>query len=273
MEEYSVELWAFIYNHPILFIISIIITVIFVIAMRITMPIAHEIEDTIAKHISDKFLKRWKDLARQKEEEDFQKLKHDISMERDVVKQTESGEIIERQKELDALGLMQHNLEDIKTYYTWSQQQAKESFSFARIMSIAGFLMIVVSVVLISVFGKTLEIAIISAVGGVITELLAATVMIVYRNSMKQLNHYHQALHEDERFLSSINLIDKFINQKMRDEMLKKIIESEIEMNLAGINQKKSADEDNGLNSQSHSPENNQKRQENKVVANENAST
>ena len=41
------------------------------------------------------------------------------------------------------------------------------------------------------------------AVGGAITEVIAGTALIVYRNSLSQLNHYHKALHEDERFLSS----------------------------------------------------------------------
>ena len=239
----------FIDSHPILFGI---ICVTLAVCLKILIPVMNEIQDTLMKYVSDTLLKRWKESERKKQAEDSEKLKNDITMERDVIK---DGKVVETQKELDALGLMQHNLEDIKTYYTWSQQQAKDSFSFARIMSVAGFLMIVVSVVLISIFRQSLEVAIISAVGGAITELLAATVMIVYRNSMEQLNHYHQALHEDERFLSSINLIEKFGNAKMRDEMLKKIIESEIEMNLAGISDKKSADEDKKPEKQSQSSE------------------
>ena len=47
-----------------------------------------------------------------------------------------------------------------------------------------------------------------------------------------QLNHYHKALHEDERFLSSVNLLGKFTIDEMRDNMLQEIIRSEIQMNL-----------------------------------------
>ena len=57
--------------------------------------------------------------------------------------------------------------------------------------------------------------------------------MVVYRNSLSQLNHYHKALHEDERFLSSVNLLGKFSTVEAQDDMLREIIRSEIQMNLA----------------------------------------
>lgn len=56
--------------------------------------------------------------------------------------------------------------------------------------------------------------------------------MVVYKKSLSQLNHYHQALHEDERFLPSINLLNKFSTEELKDEILKHVIESEIEMNI-----------------------------------------
>ena len=37
----------------------------------------------------------------------------------------------ETKKEIDALGRMMINLEDIKEFYTWSQKQAKASFILA----------------------------------------------------------------------------------------------------------------------------------------------
>ena len=57
--------------------------------------------------------------------------------------------------------------------------------------------------------------AIIPVIGGAITEFVAATALVVYQKSISQLNHYHQALHEDQRFLSSVNLIDKFHKEEI----------------------------------------------------------
>ena len=136
---------------------------------------------------------------------------------------------------VDALGRMLINLEDIKEFYTWSQKQAKAAFILAVSMCIFGGALIFSAVLLPVVFKLNFDIAIIPTIGGVITELIAGTALIVYKSSLKQLNHYHKALHEDERFLSSVNLIEKFSSVEIQDEMLKEIIRSEIQMNLSSI--------------------------------------
>ena len=128
------------------------------------------------------------------------------------------------------------NLEDIKEFYTWSQKQAKASFILAVSMCISGFVLMAV------VFRLSFQMSIIPAVGGAITEVIAGTALIVYRNSLSQLNHYHKALHEDERFLSSVNLLGKFSTVEARDDMLREIIRSEIQMNLAVIHENVKSD-------------------------------
>lgn len=139
------------------------------------------------------------------------------------------------QQEIDALGRMLINLEDIKEFYTWSQKQAKASFILAIAMCIAGFILIAAAIIISLLFSASTNVSIITGVGGVIVELVAGTALVVYKNSISQLNHYHQALHEDERFLSSATLINKFSNDDARDEMLKEIIRSEIQMNLETV--------------------------------------
>ena len=127
------------------------------------------------------------------------------------------------------------NLEDIKEFYTWSQKQAKASFILAVVMCIFGFALMIAAIVLPVVFRLSFQMSIIPAVGGVITELIAGTALVVYRNSLSQLNHYHKALHEDERFLSGVNLLGKFSTVEAQDDMLREIIRSEIQMNLDGL--------------------------------------
>ena len=134
------------------------------------------------------------------------------------------------------------NLEDIKEFYTWSQKQAKASFILAVSMCISGFVLMVVAILLPVVFRLSFQMSIIPAVGGAITEVIAGTALIVYRNSLSQLNHYHKALHEDERFLSSVNLLGKFSTVGARDDMLREIIRSEIQMNLAVIHENVKSD-------------------------------
>ena len=142
---------------------------------------------------------------------------------------------LEKEKEIDALGRMMINLEDIKEFYTWSQKQAKVSFILASIMCVAGLVLMIVTVILTVIFKLSFGITITSVIGGVVTELIAGTALVVYQNSLSQLNHYHKALHEDERFLSSVNLLGKFSTIEAKDNMLQEIIRSEIQMNLSEI--------------------------------------
>jgi len=136
------------------------------------------------------------------------------------------------QTEEDALKRMLVNLEDINEFYKWSKTQAKGAFILAVFMCMVGLALIIGAVFNILLFSAPINVTIITGVGGVIVELVAGTALVVYRSSLSQLNHYHQALHEDERFLSSVTLISKFSNDEAKEEMLKEIIRSELQMNL-----------------------------------------
>lgn len=151
------------------------------------------------------------------------------------IKEEENSEAKETKNEIDALGRMMINLEDIKEFYTWSQKQAKASFVLAVVMCIFGLILMIAAIVLLVAFKLNFQMSLIPALGGVITEVIAGTALVVYRSSLSQLNHYHKALHEDERFLSSVNLLGKFSTVEAQDGMLREIIRSEIQMNLDGF--------------------------------------
>ena len=55
----------------------------------------------------------------------------------------------------------------------------------------------------------------------------------------------HLPLHEDERFLSSVNLLGKFSSVEAQDDMLREIIRSEIQMNLAELQENENREADN----------------------------
>lgn len=136
---------------------------------------------------------------------------------------------------VDALEWMQINLTNIKEYYIWSQKQARHSFVLAVLMCIIGLVLLAASI-FIPVLTKTdIEVSFISAIGGIVVEFIAATSLFVYKSSVQQLNYYHSSLHEDERFLSCVNLIDKFSSAEKSDKMLEEIIQSEIKMNLLSV--------------------------------------
>lgn len=186
--------------------------------------------------------RRWQEDEEEEIESYSRRLKRAIVPEESKQPQNNKSGNEETKKEIDALGRMMINLEDIKEFYTWSQKQAKASFILAVSMCISGFVLMVVAILLPVVFRLSFQMSIIPAVGGAITEVIAGTALIVYRNSLSQLNHYHKALHEDERFLSSVNLLGKFSTVEARDDMLREIIRSEIQMNLAVIHENVKSD-------------------------------
>ena len=177
--------------------------------------------------------RRWQEDEEEEIESYSRRLKRAIVPEESKQGRNNKSGNEETKKEIDALGRMMINLEDIKEFYTWSQKQAKASFILAVSMCVSGFVLMVAAILLPVVFRLSFQMSIIPAVGGVITEVIAGTALVVYRNSLLQLNHYHKALHEDERFLSSVNLLGKFSTVEVQDDMLREIIRSEIQMNLA----------------------------------------
>ena len=188
--------------------------------------------------------KRWQEDEEEEIESYSRRLKRAIVPEEMSRGEQKSSGNEDKKKEIDALGRMMINLEDIKEFYTWSQKQAKASFILAVAMCISGFALMIAAILLPIVFRLSFQTSIIPAVGGVITELIAGTALVVYRNSLSQLNHYHKALHEDERFLSSVNLLGKFSTVEAQDDMLREIIRSEIQMNLAGLQENENARSD-----------------------------
>ncbi len=139
-------------------------------------------------------------------------------------------------EEVNVLELMRTNLVSIKEYYIWSQKQAKSAFYLAITMCILGFIIIALTVYFLFTAHLSWQDSILPTIGGVVIELVAGTSLVVYRNSLEQLNHYHQALHEDERFLSSVSLLTHFSTVEARDEMLREIIRSELQMNCSTLN-------------------------------------
>jgi hypothetical protein len=144
----------------------------------------------------------------------------------------------------NALSIIQLNLNNMHDYFEWSLIQTKIIFWVAAGSCIVGILLIVLSFVF-AVIGKfAVDQAILTSIGGVATELFAGTTLIVYKSSLKQLNFYHKSLHEDQRFLSSVDLLCRFSNDKNRDKMLQTIICSSMQISIAA------AAEDDGTTEQ-----------------------
>ena len=133
----------------------------------------------------------------------------------------------------DILELMLANMKEIKDYYVLSKAQARNAFILAVLMCIFGFLLIGISVAAAFLNSGNLVSTIIPAIGAAIVEIIAGTSLVVYKQSLNQLNHYYNALHNNERFLSIVNLVSK-VSEEKQDEVYITIIQSQIEVIAKG---------------------------------------
>ncbi|MDE6853268.1 MAG: hypothetical protein K2J67_12445 [Lachnospiraceae bacterium] len=130
---------------------------------------------------------------------------------------------------------MLKNNGEITKYFKISKEQAKLSFLFTIIYCVIGIVMIG-----LSIYGfftmKDTQFGIIGIVGGAITELIAGTVLVIHNKSALQLNYYYDALHENEKTLSAIDLADKLPEDQMV-KMYIEIIRAQIKENTKNSNE------------------------------------
>ena len=134
----------------------------------------------------------------------------------------------QEEKNTDILELMLENMKEIRDYYVISKRQAKNAFSLAISMCILGFIFIAISIILSAILNLSFAISLIPAVAGAIAEVIAGTSLIVYKTSLEQLNNYYESLHNNERFLSLVNLVNK-ISENKQDEVYTNIINVELQ--------------------------------------------
>ena len=124
----------------------------------------------------------------------------------------------------DVLELMLNNMSEIQAYYAISKQHAWLSFVLAVVFCILGFILFSQA---LAADIESQQPMIIGAIGGTLSEIFAGTALLVHKSSLKQLNRYYLALHENERFLSTVNLLDRLSDEK-REDALMKIIDNSL---------------------------------------------
>lgn len=126
----------------------------------------------------------------------------------------------------DIIALMLKNNDEITEYFKISKFQAKSSFWVSVVSCIVGMGALVVGIYGCVIL-KDISVSVICLISGSISELISGTVFWVHNKSALQLNHYYDALHENEKFLSAINIADKLSMEK-REEILVEIIYKQI---------------------------------------------
>lgn len=140
----------------------------------------------------------------------------------------------------DIIALMLKNNDEITEYFTISKSQAKSSYRFSIITCIVGILMLGIAIYGAVVINN-LQLTIIGTASGAITEVISGTVLWIHNKSALQLNYYYDALHENEKFLSAVNIADKLSEDK-KEEMYIEIIRKQIESQIKQLPAEKKTD-------------------------------
>ncbi|MFZ5858291.1 MAG: TRADD-N-associated membrane domain-containing protein [Chloroflexota bacterium] len=120
-------------------------------------------------------------------------------------------------------------------YHESGLQQAKTSFSWALILSLAGFPFLLVAVYYLVVNKSESPTSIISAIGSVLVEFVAGTLFYLYNQTRKQLTYYHQQMNQIQRFLlanSVAESLDQPAKENARLELIRTIAKTEIQDNM-----------------------------------------
>lgn len=133
----------------------------------------------------------------------------------------------EPQKEKkDILALMKDNTQEIKEYFEISKKQEKTSYWISISCAVLGIVMLICSIIALFM-SEDKEITAITIVGGAITEFVSGVVLWIHNKSAMQLNYYYDALHENETFLSAINLADS-LEKENKEQMYMEIIKRQV---------------------------------------------
>lgn len=153
----------------------------------------------------------------------FETDRHDTSI--DVLRNRIMEENSKSERGKDILELMLSNMSELKQYYSISKLQARFAFVLAVLFCVTGTIILLISILKFD--GSNLQSTIISAIGGTISEFFAGTSLLVYKSTLQQLNLYYKSLHENERFLSIVNLANQLPDDRQAEAFIK-IIDSSL---------------------------------------------
>lgn len=144
-----------------------------------------------------------------------------------LIKELDSKESDENER--NVILLMYKNNKEITEYFRITKKQEKISYNISICCSIFGFIMLVVAIIGV-LYSARIEITAITVASGALTEVVSGIVLWIHGKSASQLNHYYESLHENEKFLSAINLADK-LDDTEKKEMYMEIIKAQIRSN------------------------------------------
>ena len=113
----------------------------------------------------------------------------------------------------------------LKEFYDLAIRQARHSFIWALVASMAGLVLFVFAVIFVLRSNET-DVAVITAVSGAIVEVIAGINFVLYGKTLSQLSTFHDRLDVTQRFLLANSLCERItgdLKDKTRSEVITRL--------------------------------------------------
>lgn len=146
-----------------------------------------------------------------------QKTDHKISV--DDMKAAQDAADISRSQlqssDKDVISLMINNVSELREYYVISKRQANRAFTSTLLVCILGFIIFIVGIVTAALTEQ--ELALYTTISGCVVEVIAGLFFWLYKNTMKQLNLYHERLGCTEKYLTAMQLVENMSDERKNE--------------------------------------------------------
>lgn len=132
---------------------------------------------------------------------------------------------------LDIFGVIRLGLNQITEYYTINKSQARNSFTASMIAVIVGFGLLCLGILLGYDHSEAKEVAILSAVSGVLLQFIGGAYFYLYNRSLQQLNFFYETLVRLQDTMLAIQQVDLLAEsgrEKARESVIKALIRAPV---------------------------------------------
>lgn len=148
---------------------------------------------------------------------------------------TEIFNLIGQKREIDIVDLANLDPKDIQgnaafqikkleEFYDIGLQHTNTSFFWGIAFSIIGILAILFSIIALFIYSMENIIGLFSVIGGVISEFIGGTILLLYKQSREQVSFYQTQLHQIQKYLLANSIIES-ISEINRDDARKLLIQ------------------------------------------------
>jgi hypothetical protein len=138
--------------------------------------------------------------------------------------------------------LVEINVTRLDEYYNEVKRHTVYSFSFALIVGLVGFALIVVGIFL-GYDGERLTTAYLAGISGILIEFISGVFFYLYNKTVKQLKLYHDNLIDLQNTLLSFQLIERVNKPSDKDAIISKIVDyligKQVASQIASLSTKK----------------------------------